>query len=253
MNIVMLGSGNVATHLGKALQLAGHTIVEVWSRTFDNARILASSLQAEAVADVSEISRQADIYIIAVSDDVIADVAALIPATDKLIIHTSGSTGIEILKPYSSRYGVLYPLQTFSKKQDVDFKEIPLVMEGSSEEVEHVLKEMVLQVSFNVHLLNSDQRRVLHLAAVFACNFTNHLYALADNLLKDHNLTFDLIRPLITETARKVQHNNPVSVQTGPAARNDKKTIDKHLELLRDHPELQEIYKLLSQSIVNLN
>lgn len=253
MNIVMLGSGNVATHLGKALQLAGHTILEVWSRTYENARILASSLQAEAVADVSEISRQADMYIISVSDDVIADVAALIPAKDKIIIHTSGSAGIEILKPYSSRYGVLYPLQTFSKKQDVDFKEIPLVLEGSSEEVELVLKEMALQLSFNVHFLNSDQRRILHLAAVFACNFTNHLYALADNLLKDHNLKFDLIRPLITETARKVQHNHPESVQTGPAIRNDKKTIDKHLELLRDHPELQEIYKLLSQSIVNLN
>ncbi|HEY0771106.1 MAG TPA: Rossmann-like and DUF2520 domain-containing protein [Sphingobacteriaceae bacterium] len=253
MNIVMLGSGNVATHLGKALQRAGHNILEVWSKTFENARILASLLQAEAVANVSKISRQADIYIISVSDDVIADVAALISATDKLIIHTSGSTEIEILKPYSQRYGVLYPLQTFSKKQEVDFKEIPLVLEGSSKEVELVLKEMALRLSSNVHFLNSNQRRILHLAAVFACNFTNHLYALADNLLKENNLKFDLVRPLITETARKVQHNNPVSVQTGPAARNDKKTIDKHLELLRDHPELQDIYKLLSQSIVNLN
>ena len=252
MNIVLLGSGNVATHLGKALKLAGHIITEVWSRTFENAQILASLLESKAVAEISKISQQADIYIISVNDDVIADVAASIPVHDKLIIHTSGSAEIELLENFSLHYGVLYPLQTFSKEQELEFKEIPLVLEGSSEIIEGVLKEIALQLSPKVHFLSSEQRRALHLSAVFACNFTNHLYALADDLLKMHALDFDLIRPLITETARKVQSNAPKNVQTGPAKRKDKKIIDKHLQLLKADPELQKLYQLLSQSIVNL-
>lgn len=252
MNIVLLGSGNVATHLGKALKLAGHAIVEVWSRTFENAQVLASLLQSKAVAGISQISQEADIYIILVKDDVIADVANSIPVKDKLVIHTSGSVDMNVLKDCSSRFGVFYPLQTFSKAREIEFSEIPIVLEGSSEEVAGTLEQMALQLSSNVCFVNSQKRQVLHVAAVFANNFTNHLYALADNLLKKHELDFDLIRPLIEETAKKVQNNTPENVQTGPARRNDKKIMDKHLELLKDNPDLYSIYQLLSQSIVNL-
>jgi predicted short-subunit dehydrogenase-like oxidoreductase (DUF2520 family) len=252
MHIVLLGSGNVATHLGKALKLAGHTIVEVWSRTFENAQVLASVLQSKAVAGISEISQDADIYIISVKDDVIPDVANSIPVKDKLVIHTSGSVDINVLKDCSSRFGVFYPLQTFSKAQEIEFREIPIVLEGSSAEVAGALKQIALQLSSKVYFVNSQKRQVLHVAAVFANNFTNYLYALADNLLRKHELDFDLIRPLIKETAKKVQNNAPDSVQTGPARRNDKKIMDEHLELLKDNPDLYSIYQLLSQSIVNL-
>lgn len=252
MNVVLLGSGNVATHMGKALKLAGHSIVQVWSRTFENAQLLASVLNAAAVAEISDITPQAEIYIISVSDDAISKVAASIPFHNRLIIHTSGSVDIQVLHRFSAHFGVLYPLQTFSKSREVDFSIIPIAVEGSSAEAENILKEVSSQLSSKVYFLNSEKRRVLHLAAVFASNFTNHLYALAGSLLSEHHLDFDMIRPLITEAAGKVQDNSPKSMQTGPAVRHDKNTMAKHLEMLEGHPELYKLYQLLSQSIVNL-
>ncbi|HXH99055.1 MAG TPA: DUF2520 domain-containing protein [Sphingobacteriaceae bacterium] len=252
MDIVLLGSGNVATHLGKALMLAGHNIIEVWSRTFQNAQILAVQLQSEAISEISQITKNGDIYIISVSDDAIRNVARLLHVQDKLIIHTSGSTELNVLKDFSSRVGVLYPLQTFSKFREMNFKNIPLIVEGSSDVVTENLKKMALQLSSKVYSLDSNQRQVLHISAVFACNFTNHLFVIAENLLEKHAIDFDMLRPLITETVEKIITNSPAKVQTGPAVRNDNITIEKHLVFLRNSPDLQAVYQLLSQSIVNL-
>lgn len=248
----MFGSGNVATHLGRALKLAGHTITEVWSRTFENAQILASLLKARAVDEVSKVSQHADLYIISVNDDAIREIAASVPVKNKLIIHTSGSVAIDVLKAFSSRYGVFYPLQTFSKSRRIDFHDIPLIVEGSSDSESQTLKEIAMQLSSAVYALNSEQRQILHVSAVFACNFTNHLYAIAENLLSEHALDFNMLRPLITETAEKIKMDSPLKVQTGPAIRKDKKTINKHLTFLKDNPEMYILYQLLSQSIVNL-
>lgn len=253
MNIVLLGSGNVATHLGRAFKLAGQTIVQVWSRDIEHAKELADTLASEAISDMEDINRSADLYIIAIKDDAIRDVASKLKIDDKLIVHTSGSTGLEVLDGVSSHIGVFYPLQTFSKNKAVDFRQIPIAIEASTPEDVAVIRAIADRLSERVTELSSAQRKALHVAAVFACNFTNHLFAIAQELLEAENLDFDLIRPLIAETATKIQLNDPATVQTGPALREDNEIINSHLEMLHDKPELQELYKRLSQDIVNLH
>ena len=253
MRIVLIGSGNVATHLGHALKKAGENIIQVWSRSMENASALAFSIDAEPVDDLEQIDSTADLYIISVIDDAIAQVSAKLPVQDKVVVHTSGSTGMEVLNGVSAAIGVLYPLQTFSKSREVNMMEVPIAIEANSEDVLAMLKKLASKLSGNVLMLDSIQRRALHVSAVFACNFTNHLYALAASLLERNNLDFALIRPLISETAEKIQSYSPKDVQTGPAVRNDQQTMQKHVRLLEDDPELREIYEKLSQSIVNLH
>lgn len=253
MKIVLLGSGNVATHLGLALKAAGEEIIQVWSRSMENASALAVKLGAEATCALSEVSPDADIYIIAVNDDAIADVAARLPDKNKLVVHTSGSTGIDVLMQASAQIGVLYPLQTFSKIKPVDFSEIPIAVEGNSAEVVATLKSLAEKLSHKTLEMSSAQRLILHVAAVFACNFTNHLYNIASGVLKQRGLDFELIRPLIAETAGKIQTNEPHKVQTGPAVRNDLATMSRHMEALKEQPQLAEMYRMLSESIVNLH
>lgn len=253
MNIVLLGSGNVATHLGRAFKMAGQTIVQVWSRNIDHAKELADSLASVAVSDIGDVNLSADLYIMAVKDGAIRTLAAGLNLGDKLIVHTSGSTRLEVLKGVSSRIGVFYPLQTFSKSKAVDFRQIPIAIEANSVEDYAVIKSIADRLTEKVIELSSAQRKTLHVAAVFACNFTNHLFAISQELLHKDNLDFDLLRPLIAETAGKIQLNDPESVQTGPAIREDQETINSHLEMLQENTELMEIYKKLSQSIVNLH
>lgn len=253
MNIVLLGSGNVATQLGRAFKLANQTIVQVWSPTFENAAELADSLAAEALANLDDLDHTADLYIISVKDDAIRDVAASLKIADKLMVHTSGTTGLDILEGTSTKIGVLYPLQTFTKARAVDFRSVPIAIEGNSDEVVETIRAIADRISEKVTVLSSEQRRALHIAAVFACNFTNHLFTIASDILKEQNLDFNLLRPLIAETAEKIRLNEPSSVQTGPAVRNDKLTIDAHLKMLEEKPALREIYQKLSQDIVNLH
>lgn len=253
MRIALIGSGNVATQLGRALKAAGEEIIQVWSRSMEHASALATELEVPAVSSYSAITPKADLYIISVNDDAISSVASQLPVRDKILVHTSGSTGMEILKGCSPQIGVLYPLQTFTKTKTVDFTRVPLAIEGNDPAVLEVLGTLGSKISQNVIPMDSAQRRALHVAAVFACNFTNHLYALASGLMQKNGLDFGLLRPLIRETADKVQTFLPLEVQTGPAVRGDQQTINKHLALLQDSPELQELYRRLSQSIVNLH
>ncbi|WP_276348168.1 Rossmann-like and DUF2520 domain-containing protein [Daejeonella sp. JGW-45] len=253
MNIVILGSGNVATHLGRAFKMAGQSIVQVWSRNIDHAKELADTIGSEAVSDIDDLYTSADLYIIAVSDDAIRSVARQLKVGDKLIVHTSGSTPLEALDGVSEHTGVFYPLQTFSSNKAVDFRQIPIAIEANTPEDLAVIRSIADRLSERVKELNSSQRKALHVAAVLACNFTNHLYALSQELLEANNLDFDLIRPLIAETAGKINLNEPKAVQTGPAIRNDRGIIKSHLEMLKDQPDVYEIYEKLSQSIVNLH
>ncbi len=253
MNIVLLGSGNVATHLGRAFKMAGQNIVQVWSRDIGHAKELADTIGSEAVSDMDDLNTSADLYIIAVSDDAIRSVAGQLKVGDKLIVHTSGSTPLDVLDGVSEHTGVFYPLQTFSTNKAVDFRQIPIAIEANNTEDLAAIRSIADRLSERVTELNSSQRKALHVAAVFACNFTNHLFALSQELLEANKLDFDLIRPLIAETAGKIYLNDPKSVQTGPAVRNDVSTISSHLEMLKDQPEMQEIYEKLSQSIVNLH
>ncbi len=253
MNIAVLGSGNVATHLSKALIKSGYPVHQVWSRHYDNAIELALEIGANSIPSLIDISQSIEVIVIAVSDDAIESVASQIPNKEnRIILHTSGTTSLEILKKFTSHCGVLYPLQTFSKSADIDFSQVPLFIEADSFYAQDKISEIANHLSLKVNQADSETRALLHISAVFACNFTNHLYSIAAQILKDKNLSFDLLKPLIKETTEKALLNLPYSVQTGPAKRNDELTINKHLQLLQLHPNWQNIYQLLSQDIVKM-
>jgi len=249
MKVVLLGSGNVATHLAKALKANGEEIVQIYSKQLDHAALLANLMGCQAVQKLNDLNPDADLYIIAVKDDVIAEVALALKNFEGLVVHTSGTTDLALLSAIVKHAGVFYPLQTFSKAKDVSFEQIPICIEANDEDQLAVLKKIASKLSRQVHELGGDKRRVLHLAAVFASNFPNHLYALANQILEENNLDFQIIRPLIAETAEKVMFSLPNKVQTGPAIREDENTINKHLEMLKSMPELQSIYQSLSESI----
>jgi predicted short-subunit dehydrogenase-like oxidoreductase (DUF2520 family) len=252
MDVVLLGSGKVATQVGKALHNAGILVAQVYSPTLAHAQTLALQVHAKAISDLAELTNNADVYIISVNDDAILSLVEHLDLSDKIVLHTSGSTAMDVLKSASINYGVLYPLQTFSFDKAVDFSQVPIAVEASSPEVLKQLEALAHKLSPKIIQMTSEQRLVLHIAAVFACNFSNHVYAIAQQLVESKGISFDYLRPLIAETAAKVQQVLPSEVQTGPAIRKDEKILQKHLDFLQDQPQLQEIYRLLSQSIVNL-
>lgn len=249
MKIVILGSGNVATHLAKALKAIGEELLQVYSPNLIHAKLLADAVNAQAIDALDKITIQADLYIISVKDDAIEDVASALSKVDGLVVHTSGTTSIDSLSMHVKNSGVFYPLQTFSRDKSVSFSTIPLCVEAKGENDLQLLRTLGSKLSTKVYELDGEKRKILHLAAVFACNFPNHLYNLASQILSKNNLDFDLIRPLIAETADKVMNDLPANVQTGPAVRQDKNTMNKHVIMLADLPELQEIYQTLSNSI----
>lgn len=250
MDVVLVGSGNVATHIGQALLHAGHRVLQVYSPTNAHAQTLADALNATAIDELAALRRKADAYILAVKDDVIASVAAQLPSPlTGIIMHTAGSVDIGVLASHGRHYGVLYPVQTFSKAKAVDFTTIPIAVEASDDETYQQLARLAGSLSGRVFKCDSKQRLSLHVAAVFGCNFTNHLYAIAADLLSEHGLDFDLIRPLILETAEKVMAHPPRTVQTGPAVRHDQQTMQKHVTFLQENPELRDLYERLSRRI----
>jgi predicted short-subunit dehydrogenase-like oxidoreductase (DUF2520 family) len=253
MRITIIGSGNVATHLAAAFKNAGHSIVQVYSRDLQNASLLAYHVRAEATDSLDQIDPETDLFVIAVKDDAIETIASELAKYDKLMVHTSGATDLQVLLNHTKNTGVFYPLQTFSKTKEVNFNAVPLCIEGADEQITSKLNELAYTITQNVYRINSAERKTLHLAAVFACNFPNYLYYLSQQLLAEQQLPFDLLRPLILETAEKVQEQLPAGVQTGPAIRNDEKTMAAHLQQLGEKPELQELYRLLSQGIIKMD
>lgn len=249
MNIVCIGSGNVATHLAIAFKAIGADIVQIWSQDSRNAEILAALTKATPISNWNDLDRSADCYVIAVRDGAIASVAAHLKDVKGIVVHTSGATPMSVLSVVKSGYGVLYPLQTFSKSKAVDMTHVPLCIEADREETLEKIKIIAQLLSSKVSVVTSQQRSILHVAAVFASNFSNHLYQLSSELLEQHQLNFDLLKPLILETAEKVQSSAPNEAQTGPAIRNDQETIKRHLDLLSGTPGLQKIYQTLSNSI----
>jgi predicted short-subunit dehydrogenase-like oxidoreductase (DUF2520 family) len=247
--IILIGAGNVATQLGIALSDAGYNISQVYSHTKKSAAALSRQLNAEAINDLKKMDKNATIYIIAVKDDAIAAVAKELRVKDKIVVHTSGSVPMNVLKSVSENYGVFYPLQTFTKDKKTDFRSVPICIEGCNRATSTTLQYFAKSISSNVQLINSDQRRVIHLAAVFACNFSNHMYAIAEEILKKNKLSLDLLQPLIEETAMKIRKNSPAEAQTGPAVRGDKKTMDGHLKLLGNDKKRKELYQLISRDI----
>ena len=250
--IVFIGAGNLATNLAKALYRKGFRIVQVYSRTEESARELAQKVEAEYTTDLAEVNPYAKLYIVSLKDSAFAELLQGIvegKREEALMVHTAGSIPMNIWEGHAERYGVFYPMQTFSKQREVDFREVPFFIEAKRPEDAELLKAVAGTLSDKVYEADSEQRRSLHLAAVFTCNFTNHMYALAAELLEKYHLPFDVMLPLIDETARKVHELAPRDAQTGPAVRYDENVMNKHLSMLAGSQALQEIYKLMSKSI----
>ena len=255
MKTVLIGAGKVATHLGLALTEAGHEVVQVWSRTAASAQMLAARLGCDATTYINNVRTDADIYIISVVDDAIAEIVPqLCPQRgNALFLHTAGSVSKDCFKGYAKNYGVVYPMQTFSKDKELNFREIPVFIEASNEESQKAVCALANSISSKVYLLDEEGRRWLHLAAVFACNFSNYCCAVAERLLQKRGIPFDVMLPLFDETARKLHKLSPMAAQTGPASRNDSKVMETQMEMLADDKELQDIYRLISKGIMENN
>lgn len=275
MKIVLIGAGNLATHLGKALRAAGHDMLQVFSRTMQSAETLASLLDAEPLTDIAQVRDDADVYIFSVKDSALVQLVAQLCRHDadglgedgavnalrkakkgeheRVFLHTAGSMPMSVFKGMAQHYGVLYPMQTFSKQREVDFSIIPCFVEANDEFAQKQIEGLAREISGRVYLLSSEDRKYLHLSAVFACNFANHCYAISQELLEEHGIPFDVMLPLINETAAKVHEMKPKDAQTGPAVRYDENVIGKQSKLLENHPHFKKVYDSMSKSIHGLN
>ena len=260
MEISFIGAGNLAWHLAPALENAGHHINEVYSRQLTHARQLVSNLyDAHTQSSLNLADSTSRLFVLAVPDDAIDAVCQrLVLPENVLLVHTSGNVALSSLNNYlrvysdvSVRTGVLYALQTFTKDQPfMSFETIPVCVEATDQPTEELLVDLAQQLSDTVYVLPSPERQRLHLSAVFAANFTNHLLSISHDLATDLGLSFETLHPLITETVRKaLTASSPADVQTGPARRGDLGTIEDHLGLLMTQPRLSEIYQVLTSSI----
>lgn len=247
IRITLIGSGNVAQHLIKAFAKSELVeIVQVYARKKET---LASLVDFDKIVNDFEDLKEADIYIIVVSDKAISEVAKKLPFQNRVVVHTSGAASLDVLDS-KNRKGVFYPLQTFSKNKEIDFSTIPMCLEAENTFDFRVLESLAKSISNAVYPINSNQRKALHVAAVFVNNFTNHLYQIGQEICEEHQVPFDVLKPLIQETSEKIKTLNPVDAQTGPAKRHDATTIESHLEYLTNENQ-KNIYKILTQSIQN--
>jgi len=249
MEIVILGSGNVAAVLGRKFKTAGHKILQIVSRNAPAASKLAYEWDTESTNYPSIINRHADVYLIAVSDDAIDDVIADLKLPGKVVAHTAASVSKDILKNVTDHYGVFYPLQSLNK-ENIKLPDAPVFFDGSDEMTKKKLEVLAISISPEHTAQADDEARLkLHVAAVIVNNFTNHLYALAEDYCKKEGINFKELIPLIEETASRLKNISPSKAQTGPALRQDDETIQKHLSLLNAYPQLKKVYGFMSESI----
>ncbi|MFH6996330.1 Rossmann-like and DUF2520 domain-containing protein [Flavobacterium sp. FlaQc-57] len=247
IRISLIGSGNVAQHLIKAFTKSELIeIVQVFSRKKET---LASLIDFDKIVNDYESLKEADLYIIAVSDKAIEEVSKQLPFQNRVVVHTSGAASLNVLDS-KNRKGVFYPLQTFSKNKEIDFTTVPMCLEAENMYDFRILESVAKSISSAIYPINSDQRKALHVAAVFVNNFTNHLYQMGQEICDEHKVPFEVLKPLIQETAEKINTLNPINAQTGPAKRHDSVTIESHLEYLSNENQ-KNIYKILTQSIQN--
>ena len=230
--ITIIGQGNVATHLTNVFTLLGYEIHNVNSRTLDN------------------LPSDSDLYVISVSDDAIKGVAARLPKISGIVVHTSGSVSMDVLSEYADRFGVFYPLQTFTKNVKLKYDEIPFFIEGSDGYVVEQLKTVAKSISPKVYDADSQRRKCIHIASVFACNYVNHLWTIADEILSKEGLSIEILLPLIDATVEKIHHISPKKSQTGPAVRGDISIINSHLNYLNNTSDVQKIYEILANRIL---
>ncbi|MBR4119184.1 MAG: DUF2520 domain-containing protein [Bacteroidales bacterium] len=248
-SVAIIGSGNVATHLAKAIYKAGVEIKYVYSPTLANCKALANYVNATPIYTIDSII-DVDLIVIAIKDNAIRNVIEKLSDKNSIIVHTSGGVNIEVFDGVVTKCGVLYPLQTFSKEREIDFKKVPLFIEANSTSVFTELEEFAKRLSESVIEADSRRRKIMHIAAVFACNFVNHCYDISSQILEKEGLYFSTLMPLIEETTKKISDITPHNAQTGPARRGDSVVMNSHLEMI-DSPQIKEIYKLLSKSIAD--
>ena len=248
-SVVLIGAGNVGTHLARRMKATDIELLQIYSRSLSSAENLGTELSIPYTSELASIRPDADVYVFAVSDDVLPDVLRQVPPNKGLWVHTAGSVPMSVFDGLADRYGVLYPLQSLTKDRAIDFAEVPLFLEANSEDAYIRLNDLANTLSNRVTPLSSDKRAYLHLAAVFASNFVNHLYVVANEITDQQGIDFDALFPLIEETAKRTSVLKPRDTQTGPAVRNDQKVMKRQYDMLKDHPNLQELYALISQSI----
>lgn len=248
MNIVFVGAGNLATNLAIALKEASHNIMQIYSRTTESAKDLAEKVEALYTNKISEMVPGADVYIFSVKDSAIENILTQISPNNGLWVHTAGSLSMDILEKHNERIGVFYPFQTFSKNRQVSFSNIPIFIEAKSEDDINILNILAKSVSNKIYKLSSEKRKYIHLTGIFGCNFVNCMYTISQQILEKENIPFDVLLPLIDETAKKVHDMLPEKAQTGPAIRFDTNIINKHLALIEDKDQ-REIYNLVSEYI----
>ena len=249
LNICFIGAGNLATQLSKSLHENSFNISQIYSRTVMSAKLLADLLDAKYTTDISKIDTKADMYFVVLKDSVVDEVLSQINFADKLVVHCSGSLPLSVLNKHSKNIGVFYPLQTFSKNRNIKFNSIPIFIESNSTKNEKILLKIANQLSNTVSIIDSEKRKLLHISAVFACNFVNHFYTVASDILNSQDILFDVLKPLILETAQKIQELEPERAQTGPAVRFDENIISSHLKELGGLNNYQELYNSISKSI----
>jgi len=250
-NIVIIGSGNLASNLAAAFSEAGLNIVSVFSRELKNAKLLAKKYNSGFTNQIEDIPTNADLYVIALKDGVIKEIGEKLSDCKGIVVHTSGSIPMSVFADSIKNVGVFYPLMIFSKKNIISFKDIPICLEANNKETLVALDELGKSISNHVFEVSSEKRKALHLAAVFACNFTNLNYAIAEDLLNQNQLSFDLIKPLIHETSEKIMRNSPSEIKTGPAFREDHEVMHQQLEMLNEMTDYKKMYELLSSIIIS--
>jgi predicted short-subunit dehydrogenase-like oxidoreductase (DUF2520 family) len=248
MKVTIIGSGNVATVLGRKITDAGHQVHQVFSPNHQHARELADLLRSEPISDWKSIDANADIYIVAIGDPYLLQIGNHLSFLRKTVVHTAGSVSMEILQSVSKNYGILYPLQSLRKELE-SLPEITMLVNGNTRETLTLVHDFAKTFADRVEVADDNMRQKLHLAAVVVNNFSNHLYTLAENYCRTEGVDFLLLLPLIEETAKRLRESSPQEMQTGPAVRHDDDTIRRHLELLQRTPELKELYSLMTDSI----
>lgn len=241
----------MAFHLVKAFSAKGIGVLQILAHNEKTATVLSKAFKVPYILDPAKLFRDADLYLLTVQDDHIRETAEGLHLKDQLLVHTSGFTSIGVLSGTSSRTGVVWPLQTLSTGRAIDFKHIPIFIEGCSEEIAGILSQFAGLISSRVIVADSATRQKIHLAAVIASNLTNQLYSIAASILERQDIPFDVLAPLILETAAKAGTQHPLKSQTGPAVRNDMNVIEKHLELLQDDPAFRDIYRLITETIIH--
>jgi predicted short-subunit dehydrogenase-like oxidoreductase (DUF2520 family) len=249
MKIAMIGSGNIATFFGMKLKKAGYTFTQVVSATLAHAQILAGKLECDYTDNITQLSQDADVYFFAVKDDVLLEFANNVKLADKLVIHTAGSIQLNELKSISSSISCIWSLYSIQKDNLPSSTQIPLIINYTDKSVQKIVLQLAHTISDKIYELDDHQKSITHLAAVFANNFSNHLFTLTHQILEKENIPFEIMLPIIHNTVEKLAHTLPAQNQSGPAIRHDEKTIHKHLQLLADNPQLSQIYELMTKSI----